>query len=415
MQRHLTLLTTLALLALTPACGNSSDDDDSGSDLDTITSDQRPSKRSEVISVADPTSGTLLMFGGNHAAIVNQIPGAAYLDESWIFEPSIGWQQIDGDGPSARGRHVAALDPTQGRALVFGGRYRPDGQSGNYTLYNDLWAFDFTERRWTELDDGNGTGPGPRYYGGAVWSTTDQAFYVYGGQTNPNPLVFNHNPELWRWTQKDGWSEIETSGEAPSGRTFFGTTYDHKRNRLLLFAGQVGDFSSLAYNDLFALDLSSGSWDQKHGGGVSAPFTRMHPHLQYDDARDRLILFGGHTDLGDDNDIWAFPSEGEGQWELINEADRFTGAGVGCMGNPSEVPADYVAMDLSAPERRHKGFLASMHDSLWIFGGIHAECSEHLDDTWRFDLETGDWHELIEARTGEACARRGDDCECLCL
>jgi hypothetical protein len=414
MQRHLALLALLPLLAFASACGDPTDDDDSGPDLNTIASDERPTKRSEVISVADPSSGTLLMFGGNDAAIVSQIPGAAYLDESWIFEPGVGWDQVDDDGPHARGRHLGALDPTQGRALVFGGRYRPDGQSGNYTLYGDLWSFDFTERRWTKLDDGSDSGPSPRYYGGAAWSTTDNAFYVLGGQTSPNPLMFNHNPELWRWSEQDGWSELSTTGDAPSGRTFYGSTYDAGRNRLLLFAGQVGDFSSLAFNDLFALDLTSLEWTELHGGGVSAPFTRMHPHLQYDDARDRLILFGGHTDLGDDNDIWAFPGDGD-QWELINEADTFTGEGVGCLNNPGEVPADYVAMDLSAPERRHKGFLASMHDSLWIFGGMHAECSDHLDDTWRFDLETAQWHELIEARTGESCARRGDDCACLCI
>ena len=54
-----------------------------------------------------------------------------------------------------------------------------------------------------------------------------------------------------------------------------------------------------------------------------------------------------------------------------------------------------------------------MH-SIWIFGGMHAECSAHLDDTWRYPLGGGDWTELIEARSGESCLRRDDDCECLC-
>lgn len=385
-----------------------------GPDLDTILSDERPTKRSEVVSVADDASGTILMFGGNDAAIVNQIPRAAYLDETWVFEPGFGWTEIDDDGPHARGRHTAALDAERGRALVFGGRYRPEDETGNYQLFGDLWAFDFTERRWTELDDGSGGGPAARYYAQAVWSTEDSALYVYGGLTNSDPLAFQRSSELWRWTESGGWDEIETSGDSPSARAFYGTTFDPGRNRMLLFAGQVGDFQSLAYNDLFALDVGSGEWTELHGGGVSAPFTRMHPHLQFDTARDRLLLFGGHTDIGDDNDLWAFPGNGE-EWQLILEADSFTGAGFGCLGNPTEVPADYVEPDLSAPERRQKSFIASMHDNLWIFGGMHAECSEHLDDTWRFDLEAESWHELIEARTGESCARRGDDCECLCL
>jgi hypothetical protein len=29
-------------------------------------------------------------------------------------------------------------------------------------------------------------------------------------------------------------------------------------------------------------------------------------------------------------------------------------------------------------------------------------------------LDTLQWTELIEATTGEACARRGDACDCLC-
>ena len=84
------------------------------------------------------------------------------------------------------------------------------------------------------------------------------------------------------------------------------------------------------------------------------------------------------------------------------------------MDNASEVPADYVDQDLTAPERRHRGMFTVLHNSLWVFGGMHAECSDHLDDTWRFGLDGDDWVELIEARTGESCARQAADCECLC-
>jgi len=87
---------------------------------------------------------------------------------------------------------------------------------------------------------------------------------------------------------------------------------------------------------------------------------------------------------------------------------------LGCAGNPSDVPENYVDQDLSAPERRHRGMFTLMHDSLWVFGGMHAECSDHLDDTWRYPLSGGDWTELIESRSGESCLRRDDDCECLC-
>ena len=399
-----------ALLALAlPACPEL-DDDDSGAEdpLDVVTVDARPGKRSEVWAVADAASNSIVIFGGNDGPIVNQIPSARYLDDTWVFEPGEGWTEVEGESPSARGRYATAYDESGGRMFLFGGRWRQEGTTGNYTLHSDLWSFDFGTRIWTEIDTTGG--PSGRYYPAAAWQ--DDTLFVYGGATNADPLRIQPSRELWAWTEAGGWEERSTSGDAPSSRVFFGTAHDTTRGRLVLFAGQRGDFQSQAYNDLFALDLDSGEWVELHNGGSDAPFTRMHPAVQYDEARDRLMLFGGHTDIGDDNDYWVFEMDGD-EWDLIDEADVLAG-GLGCRDNPSEVPADFVEMDLSAPERRHRGMHAVMHDSLWIFGGMHAECSDHLDDTWRMDIATARWVELIEARTGESCLRRDDDCECLC-
>ena len=354
----------VVLSACTPAQPDPEPTKDS---LDVILSEERPTKRSEVIAVADPTTDKILMFGGNDAPIVNQIPRAAYLDETWLFQPGFGWSQLEIDAPHARGRHTAALDEANGRALLFGGRFREEGGSGNYDLFDDLWAFDFADETWTQVDDGSGPGPTARYYVQSAWNPSDGALYVYCGLTNSDPLAFVRSDELWRWTEDDGWAEVTTSGDAPSPRAFYGSAFDGQRGRLILFAGQVGDFQSLAYNDLFALDLASGEWTELHNGGSDAPFTRMHPHIQYEAANDRLLLFGGHTDVGDDNDLWEFPMGGD-DWRLIREGDRFTGVGFGCLGNPSEVPADYVEQDLSSPERRQKAFVAQLHDNLWLFG-----------------------------------------------
>ena len=260
--RSLVLLGQAAFLAACPSAPPSEDPS-----LDQILSEERPGKRSEVIAVADDVTEKILMFGGNEAPIVNQIPLATYTGETWLFEPSYGWTELAIDGPHERGRYGAALDPREGRALLFGGRFRPEGQSGDYDLFDDLWAFDFESQEWTLLDDGTEGGPAARYYPQVAWSTEDNALYVYGGLTNNDPLIFQRSSELWRWTEEDGWEEQETEGNAPSPRAFYGSTYDGSRNRLVLFAGQVGDFQSLAFNDLFSLDLSTGTWTELHGGG----------------------------------------------------------------------------------------------------------------------------------------------------
>ena len=412
--RCLTFL-PLALLVPLLACPSQPDDDDAGfsGDPDAIISEERPSKRSEVLAIADEATNSIVIFGGNEGPIVNQIPRADYTDETWVFEPGYGWTHLEVDGPSKRGRYAAAHDPVNSRMFVFGGRFREPEQQGDYDLFRDLWVFDFTTREWDRLDNGSNGGPSGRYYPVAAFDPEEQALYIYGGATNENALIIDPSQELWKWTEDDGWEELSTTGDGPGQRVFYGTTYDAARNRLILFAGQIGDFQSLAYNDTYALDLATAEWTELENGGDNAPFTRMHPALQFDAARDRVLLFGGHTDIGDDNDMWELPGDG-GSWRELYRGDTVNG-GLGCLGNSSEVPATFVDQDLSAPERRHRGMHALMHDNLWIFGGMHSECSDHLDDTWRYDLANDSWHELIEARTGESCERRNDDCECLCI
>ena len=138
---HRNLFIALPALALF-GCPTPTTEDPGGvpDDLDAIVFEERPSKRSEAIAVPNEALNEILMFGGNEAPIVNQIPRAEYSYDTWIFQPGWGWRQMDVDGPSARGRYGAAFDSSSGRALLFGGRWREPDTSGDYTLYGDLWA-----------------------------------------------------------------------------------------------------------------------------------------------------------------------------------------------------------------------------------------------------------------------------------
>lgn len=385
-------------------------------DPDLITTSVWPSKRSEILAGAHEATNSILIFGGNDGPIVNQIPSARFRNDTWVFEPGVGWAEVQSaDAPRKRGRYALSVDDEGNRALLFGGRFRPEDElSGDYTLFNDLWEFDYLSRTWTQVHDGSGTAPPPRYYPASAYDPSTGLFYIWGGSTNTSALVIETADDLWAW---DGtsWTEIETSGNPPSPRTFFGSTHDAGRNRIVLFGGQIGDFQSYAYNDTYALDLETHAWERLHNGDRGpAPSTRMHAMMGYDPTRDRVLLWGGHTDIGDLNDLWVMDPE-TGDWSEERIADELTDAGLGCLGNPSEVPSDFVIQDTTAPERRHRGMFAVMHDNVWIYGGIHSECSDQLDDTWRYDLGGTDWHQLIEATSGESCERRNDDCDCLCI
>ena len=405
------------LLLVTPACSDDAGVDGGPDaapaiDAEPIDDTPRPGKRSDTAGVADPASNSIVIFGGDDGPIVNQIPSASYLGDTWLYEPDVGWTELEtATAPSTRGRQAVGYDPATSRMLLFGGRYRLAGTIGDYTLYNDLWEFSFDTETWTMLDDGQGTAPAPRYFATGAYSPTQSAFYVFGGDTNPGALDIDAALDVWAYDE-NGWREVTTTGQGPTPRLFMSYTYDPQRDRLVAFAGQVGDFVTPSFNDLYALDLATGTWSVLHDGQGTAPDGRFSSGMTYDSARDRYLIFGGHANSGVENDIWAFDPTND-TWTLLNQGDTFTGSGLGCAGNPSEIPADYVVQDLDSPERRTGGVLTMLGDTLWLMAG-ETDCSDHLDDTWTMTPE-GVWTEVIEARSGESCARRNDACVCLCI
>lgn len=402
-------------------------------DLDLIVNAEVPSKRSEVLAVGNEATNSILLFGGNDGPVVAQILNSVFRGDTWIFEPGTGWTEIDADpSPRKRGRYTMSVDEEGHRALMYGGRFRVADTQGDYTLFDDLWEFDFDARTWNLLHDGTGRGPSARYYPTSAYDAESGLFYVWGGAQNEDPLSIDVVKDLWAW-DGDKWTEYEVTGTQPSTRTFLGSLHDTKRNRLIVFGGQSGDFISCSFNDIFALDLNTLEWSELHDGSGKAPETRFHPHMQYDAARDRYLVFGGHADIGAMNDIWSFDPN-TNTWDRLStqydllEQDPFSACDnispVGCDlnddgaiqgGEVTEVPKSFAVEDPTAPERRYRGMFVLMWDNLWLGQGVNIECSDHLDDTWRYDIESDTWYELIPAKSGESCIRRGDDCACMCI
>ncbi len=395
---------------LVAGCGEDGGETNTEPDAGQI-STTKPGKRSDIHGAIDPNTGVFAVFGGDDGPIVNQIPQASYRDDTWVFEPGLGWTEYSGGGPSARGRQSVAYDSAKNRMLIFGGRFRETGVTGNYTLFNDLWAFDMSAHTWEQLSDGSG-GPDPRYFSTAGYDAASESFYVYGGDTNPSALGITLATDVWKF-QNNAWTQITTSGNPPTpNRLFMGYTHDTKRNALIAYGGQLGDFVTAANRDLYSLDLASGVWTQLDDGS-SGPSGRFSSLMTYDAEGDRYMMMGGHADLGVANDIWAFDVAAD-SWSQVYTGDTFTGAALGCLGNPQELPKDYVVEDVTGPERRSGGFLGYASGDIWLFGG-ESDCSDHLDDTWKYNLSSNAWTEVLEASSGESCLRENNDCQCLCI
>ena len=141
----------LPLLGLS-ACGDSAPSDSGLPQCDDV-SIELPSGRGEVQAGWDASQQRLVVFGGNEAEPINCSPGATEFDgATWAWRDACdGFVALDpDDAPSKRGRYAAATDTANGRLLIHGGRFRK-GDSGDYTLHGDVWAFDFANDSWSKL------------------------------------------------------------------------------------------------------------------------------------------------------------------------------------------------------------------------------------------------------------------------
>src|SRR5436190_8321619 len=105
--------------------------------------------------------------------------------------------------------------------------------------------------------------------------------------------------DLWELSNGN-WTQLPASG--PSPRWGHSAVYDPVRDRMIVFGGVTnnGNNGNAYLGDVWALSLSgTPSWTALPSGP-----SRYGSTLIYDPVRDRLVLFGGHGEAGDLNDVW---------------------------------------------------------------------------------------------------------------
>lgn len=371
-----------------------------------------PSARGEIEGVWDAGRARMLVFAGDQGSPVMCMSQTEFVADVWAFHTDCdNFEALEpAPGMPARGRYALALDATRERALIHGGRYRA-GISGTYTLFDDLWAFEFATDSWVQLASAGG--PSPRSNHVAVVSG-DQ-LVVFGGNASTDGLNFTPLADTWLFDlDAETWTELSTSSP-PSARLFHSATVDPASGTILVFGG--GDenaFLGPFFRDLWALELdpsgAAGTWTLLDSGTAGPPGTTW-GDLSFDAANQRVLLWAGHDDgvLGNTNTMWSWPLDASG-WTQLEVGDVPSAPANGFC----DFPADFVVPDLDAPERRSAG-ASVVNDAgeLLIFGG-KTDCGL-INDVWSWSLEDQQWTERSPATTGEICLRAAANCQTMCF
>ena len=372
-----------------------------------------PPANNELGGVLDVTGTKFVVFGGDTSVpVCGPPPAHTFIGDTYVLDVGcVTWTKTSGAGPSARGRHSMALDPTLNRAILFGGRYSTGGET--FTTYDDVWSFDFAASTWTQIQT-TGTAPTGRANSAAVVDPGSNRLVLFGGNTSTDGLTFTSQQDTWTLDLGSGaWTQVATSGTRPAARQFHGMAVDPDGEIAYVFAG-VGTnaFTGPFLADVWALDLTQNTWQKVTTSGTG-PGGRIEGGLVFDRTTRQLLAFAGHDDgaIGNENDLYALDvTQTPAPWTRLPPGDT--------PGKPATgqctFPPDFTNEDKNAPERRSAFPWAPRLDghAFLVFGGA-GDCGL-MADTWWWANGTGAWTNVQPSPVGLSCERVQTTCTSLC-
>jgi hypothetical protein len=249
-----------------------------------------PGIRSNPGVAYDPTTPAVILFGG----LDQSNPSSPlFKNDVWSMtqtSPGVwGWNPVTtaGTPPSGRFGHAVVL---YGRKLYVIGGQNANAPPNN--LLNDVWVLDFSlaTPTWSLLFS---SGPlDPRVYHTAILDTANTQIVVFSGSDGTN----NRN-DTWALSLMGPptWTLIAPTGVLPSGRSNTSAVYHAAAKMMIVFGGNSVTGSE---NDVWILSLSGvQTWYQVLTAG-SPPGIRGGHVAIFDDATGRMILFGGLDAIG---------------------------------------------------------------------------------------------------------------------
>ncbi len=282
----------------------------------------------------DSRRGVMVINGGlpqNRAQETMEWHGAAGV---WLNRTA-----ADGFGP--RINHTMVYDARRQHLLAFGGMGRingvhlndgpwqwdatlglwksrgvvgPEGRSGAASVYDsgrDRWIISGGYQQ-TDLWEWDGSGGTWEKRTGAAPQTTGQLIgHVLAYDTRRDQVLMLGNrvmgPDVWVWNGTSGtFTKRPTDGPGPLPREWIHAAYDDARDRLMLFGGLT--LNGTTDNDLWEWDPATARWTNCSGSKPGTPRGRLHGTLVFDNRRQALILFGGDgfNDYQDRGEVWEW-------------------------------------------------------------------------------------------------------------
>ncbi len=221
-----------------------------------------PTARNSNDLAFDTARNEIVMFGGYDNT---------FLGDTWTFDSSAWTQKTPANSPPARSTHATAFDAARGNTVVFGGFNPTLGR------LSDTWTWDGSN--WTQV--ATTTQPSPRMFARMSYDATRQRVVLFGGSDAVNSFL----SDTWEFDGSN-WTLVAEAGTGPSARQCAMMCFDPLRNETVLFGGGTNalvDAQTWAWNGT--------TWLQRTP--ANAPTPRWQGSMAFDSSRGKVVLYGG--------------------------------------------------------------------------------------------------------------------------
>jgi N-acetylneuraminic acid mutarotase len=228
-------------------------------------------------------------------------------------------------------------------------------------------------------------GNGPSVRSTPVAVAVQQSIYVFGGVKDDFSTGQNEfHADLYRFDAiTSRWTALAPAGATPPARAFAAGVDVPQRQWVVVFGGAsyAADFSNMTFHgDLWAYDIRANRWQQLQPVNAG-PSGRSGPAVWR--VNDQLYVFGGINTAGGTygalNDLWRYDLR-TNRWEQLTGQNQ-----------------------AGSPVTRHEATLgggSAFAGQLTLYGGDTTTPEggfTHLNDTWQYDLHTGQWRNITPA------------------
>jgi hypothetical protein len=217
-----------------------------------------------------PVAGGLVMYGGLQSG------PTLTLNDTWLWNGATWTPLTTATTPPPRWGHHMVYDTRRAVIVAFGGR-----SPTTTTTSNDTWEFDGLD--WHQVFPL--ASPTARAFYGMAYDERRGKTIVYGLQSG----VGTGATQTWEY---DGttWAQAITA-TVPPGLESPAMAYDKGRGVTVMFGGFNGVSPGTDYRTTWEYD--GVDWTLKTT--ANAPLTGYRANMVYDDARGRLVLYGGYA------------------------------------------------------------------------------------------------------------------------